>query len=47
MIHRVAGEQKSKEKDKRDTVVLNRQSVLDEIERLNTGLIQKLTVLER
>ena len=36
----------SKEKDKRDTVSLNRQSILDEIERLGTGLIKKITVRE-
>ncbi|KAF9244276.1 Nrap protein [Melanogaster broomeanus] len=35
-------EEKSKEKDK-GTVMLNRQSVLDEIERLGTGLIKKIT----
>jgi len=38
---------KSKEKDKRDTVVLNRQSVLNEIERLGIGLIKKVTVREK
>ncbi|KAG8221585.1 Nrap protein [Butyriboletus roseoflavus] len=38
---------KSKEKDKRDAVLLNRQSVLDEIERLGTGLIKKITVCEK
>lgn len=37
----------SKEKDKRDAVELNRQSVLNEIERLGTGLIKKITVRER
>jgi len=37
----------SKEKDKRDAVLLNRQSVLDEIERLGTGLIKKITVREK
>lgn len=37
----------SKEKDKRDTVSLNRQSILDEIERLGTGLIKKITVREK
>ncbi|KAF9219296.1 Nrap protein [Gyrodon lividus] len=36
-------EEKSKDKDK-GTVVLNQQSVLDEIERLGTGLIKKITV---
>ncbi|KAF8443704.1 Nrap protein [Boletus edulis BED1] len=38
---------KSKEKDKRDAVLLNRQSVLDEIKRLGTGLIKKITVREK
>ncbi|KAG9311330.1 Nrap protein [Chiua virens] len=36
----------SQKKDKRDTVVLNRQSVLDEIERLGTGLIKRVTIRE-
>ncbi|KAH0828604.1 Nrap protein [Lanmaoa asiatica] len=38
---------KSKEKDKRGTVLLNRQSILDEIERLGTGLIKKIIVREK
>ncbi|KAF8551603.1 hypothetical protein OG21DRAFT_1498995 [Imleria badia] len=38
---------KSKENDKKDTVLLNRQSVLDEIERLGTGLIKKITAREK
>ncbi|KAF8559467.1 Nrap protein [Imleria badia] len=36
-----------KEKDKRDTVMLNRQSILDEIERLGTGLIKKIAVRKK
>lgn len=37
----------SKEKDKKDAVLLNRQSVLDEIERLGTGLVKKIIVREK
>ncbi|KAI6169695.1 Nrap protein [Pisolithus thermaeus] len=42
----VAQDQKSSERSK-GTVVLNKQAVLDEIERLGTGLIKKVEVRER